>query len=71
MHTLQSYEYVNLTDIITTAPRQPAGNTGKAAPHLMDFDGPRFRQRDGNSERSYYLISKMSGAPVIAFDRRL
>ncbi|GAB2910651.1 hypothetical protein GCM10027093_56060 [Paraburkholderia jirisanensis] len=58
MHTLQSYEYVNLTVNYNDSPRG-------SRPSVVDR-GFSLQRRDNNSERSCDLISKMARALVRA-----
>lgn len=65
MHTLQSYEYVNPTDIITTAPlRQPCRR-------LVYLEDSAPQRRDGNNERSFYFNPEKTRATTPGPDLRL
>jgi len=64
MHTLQSYEYVNPTNIITTA---LVAALSRAL--LQEDIAPQ--RRDGNNERSFYFNREKTRAPTPGSDLRL
>lgn len=65
MHTLQSYEYVNPTDIITTASwRQPRLR-------LVYIEDSAPQRRDSNNERSFYFNPEKTRVTTPGSDSRL